>query len=106
MRGSSRTLGNLLKIAAVALVAAAIYQELSKPPDEREWHGRISNLIPYDLRPPTLERLRQRYWNPEDPRIFTEPLFGVGWAINFHTVRQRLERKQDPSTLQDMDDNP
>ncbi|MEE8471285.1 MAG: DUF5808 domain-containing protein [Dehalococcoidia bacterium] len=93
------TLRNLLRIAAVALVAAAVYEELKKPPDKREWHGRIADLIPYDLRPPTVERLRKRFWNPEDPRIFTEHAFGVGWSVNFYTVLQRLQTlRKEPDT--------
>jgi len=87
-------LGNLLKIAAAALLVAALYQELKKPPEEREWHGKVANFVPYEFRPPTLERLRERLWNPEDHRIFTEHVFGVGWAINFHTVLQKLQRSQ------------
>ena len=98
MNNYSKTLGNLLKLAAIALVAAALYQELKKPPEEREWHGKIANFVPYEFRPPTLERLRERLWNPEDPRIFTEHIFGVGWAINFHTLLQMLQKpEEEPS---------
>jgi len=99
MRDYSKTLGNLLKIAAALLVAAALYQELKKPREEREWHGKVLSFVPYEFRPPTLERLRERLWNPEDPRIFTEHVFGVGWSINFHTLLQKLQRpKKEPST--------
>ena len=99
MRDNSNALCNLFKIAAVALVAAAVYQEMKKPPNEREWHGRVADLIPYDFRPPTIERFRERLWNPEDPRLFTEHAFGVGWAINFHTLFERLQTlKGEPST--------
>jgi hypothetical protein len=91
MGHSSKTLGNIFKIVAVALVAAAVYQELQKPPHEREWHGKIANLIPYDFRPPTFERFRERLWNPDDPRLLTEHAFGVGWAINFHALLERLQ---------------
>ena len=91
MSNSTRTLGNLLKIAGVALVAVALYQELKKPPEEREWHGKVADFVPYDFRMPTGERLRKRLWNPEDPRIFTEHFFGVGWSINFYTLFRRLQ---------------
>ena len=37
--------------------------------------------IPYDLRRPTLARLKSRWWNPEEPRLF--PPKSLGWAINF-----------------------
>lgn len=98
MRNNWNRLGNLLKIAAALLVAAALYQELKKPREEREWHGKVANFVPYEFRPPTLARLRERLWNPEDPRIFTEHIFGVGWAINFHTLLQKLQRaEKEPS---------
>jgi hypothetical protein len=98
MSNSTRTLGNLLKIAGAALVAAALYQELKKPPEEREWHGKVADFVPYDFRMPTGERLRKRLWNPEDPRIFTEHFFGVGWSINFYTLFRKLQMlKEEPS---------
>jgi hypothetical protein len=33
--------------------------------------------IPYDLRLPTLARMRERMWNPEDPRIMVPRVFGA-----------------------------
>jgi hypothetical protein len=74
----------------MGLVAAAVYQELQKPPEERTWHGRIGGLVPYDFRPPTPARLRQTYWNPDEPRIFTDRILGLGWAVNFHSLLQVL----------------
>jgi hypothetical protein len=71
------------RLAVVGLTLAAISQEMNKPPAERTWTGKVFNLIPYDFRPPTWDRLRAAYWNPDDPRIFTERPLGVGWAINF-----------------------
>jgi hypothetical protein len=98
MSNNTRTPGNLLRIAAIALIVAALYQELRKPPGEREWHGKVANFVPYDFRMPTGQRLRERFWNPGDPRIFTEHVFGVGWAINFYTVLRKLQMlKEEPS---------
>ncbi|MFC1848507.1 DUF5808 domain-containing protein [Chloroflexota bacterium] len=94
MSKNSSKIGNLLNILAAILIASAVYQELKKPADERTWNGKIANFIPYDLRLPTVERLRERLWNPEDSRIFTEHVFGVGWAINFHTVFRKLSRSR------------
>jgi len=74
----------------VGLIAAAVYQELQKPPEERVWHGRVAGLVPYDFRPPTLERMREAYWNPDEPRIFTDRVLGVGWAINLYSLLQAL----------------
>jgi hypothetical protein len=74
----------------MGLIAAAVYQELRKPPEERTWHGRVAGLVPYDFRLPTLERVREAYWNPDEPRIFTERILGIGWAINLYSLLQVL----------------
>jgi uncharacterized protein DUF5808 len=76
----------IAKVVGAALVAAAVAQELGKPSSERTWHGRLAGFIPYDFRPPTLERVRDAWWNPDDPRIFTDRVFGVGWAVNLGRV--------------------
>ncbi len=88
-------ISNLLKILGAALIASAVYQELKKPAEEREWHGKIADFIPYDFRPPTVERLRERFWNPEDPRIFTEHIFGVGWSINLYAAFRKLPKSRE-----------
>jgi hypothetical protein len=53
-------------------------------------HGTIAG-IPYEFRVPTPQRIRERIWNPDDPRIFTPHLFGVGWTINLPSLRKRNE---------------
>lgn len=80
----------LLQVTAVALTVAAICQELEKPKEEREWHGKIAGFVPYDFRPPTVGRLKESYWNPYDSRIFTADVFGIGFAINLYAVLERL----------------
>lgn len=65
-----------------ALIGAALATELRKPPSQRTWHGRIAGRVPYDLRPPTLTRVRERLWNPADRRILVPTVFGVGWTVN------------------------
>ena len=49
-------------VAGLTLVESALLQELRKPPEQRSWHGRIAGLIPYDLRPPTVERITRAWW--------------------------------------------
>ena len=39
--------------------------------------------VPYDWRPPTVERVKSRWWNPDDSRVFTPKSFGWGYDINF-----------------------
>lgn len=51
-------------------------------------HGRIAG-IPYDFRRPTPVRVKERIWNPRDPRIFTPRVFGVGWAVNLPSLRKK-----------------
>ncbi|HEX2766592.1 MAG TPA: hypothetical protein VHR55_08165 [Candidatus Limnocylindria bacterium] len=80
----------LLRTATLAAFAAAIYTELRKPPEERTWHGKLLGFVPYDFRMPTLERIRQAYWNPRSPKIITDRPIGVGWAINIPTALRRL----------------
>jgi hypothetical protein len=82
--------GWLLRTAAMAAIAGAIYTELSKPPEERTWNGKVAGVVPYDFRLPTMDRLKQAYWNPRSPKVFTARPLGVGWAINFPTALRRL----------------
>jgi hypothetical protein len=81
----------VLRLAVVALVVAAVATELSKPEEERTWHGRVGGMVPYDFRPPTLERIRIAYWNPDSNRLFSDRVFGVGWAVNLHRAKELLE---------------
>jgi Family of unknown function (DUF5808) len=80
MKQRSR-LDNIIAGVAVGAALIAIRQELSKSPSERGWTGKVGP-IPYDFRPPTPSRIRERYWNPNDDRILVPQLFGVGWTIN------------------------
>lgn len=76
---------DLIKLARFVLwasVAAAVYQELRKPPTLRTWHGKVGGAIPYDFRVPTLDHLRQAYWDPDSDVVFSERVWGVGWAVN------------------------
>ena len=86
-----RRLRRIVKLAGFGLMVAAISQEMSKPESDREWHGKVFAVVPYDLRPPTWERIREAYWNPSDPRLFTDRVFGVGWAINLYRAKEYLE---------------
>jgi hypothetical protein len=73
----------------MALVAA-IYQELKKPPEERTWHGKVAGAIPYDFRVPTIDKIREAYWDPQSDRVFSDRVIGVGWAVNIPTAARRL----------------
>jgi len=72
-------------IAGTVLVGTAIYDQLRRQPEQRTWEGRVVG-IPYDFRPPTIERLRQKFWNPNSTSILAPHGFGVGWSINFYPL--------------------
>lgn len=72
----------LVGLAGVGLLVAAIVKELRTPPRKRRWHGTVARVFPYDLRPPTLDRARERLANPKGP-LLAPQVFGVGWTINF-----------------------
>ncbi len=46
--------------------------------------------VPYDMRMPTVERVRSRWWNPSDPRIWMPRAFGIGWDLNFGALAVAL----------------
>jgi hypothetical protein len=66
----------------MVLIAWALLQELRKPAAERTWTGTVAGIVPYDFRRPTLARVRQRLWAPDNPRIIVPRAFGVGWTLN------------------------
>lgn len=74
-------LRDIWKLILAIVGVIAIIQELRKPSDEREWHGRVG-FFPYDFRMPTIGRLKETYWDPEGP-LLSGKVFGVGWAPNF-----------------------
>jgi hypothetical protein len=80
----------LLRMAAFAALAGAVYTELRKPPDERTWHGRLFGFVPYDFRPPTPAKVIGAWWNPKSDQVVGDPVFGVGWSINVAALADRL----------------
>jgi len=74
-------LSRLLQLIWMGLAAAAIYKEIQKPADEREWHGDVAGFVPYDFRIPTVERAKNRLWDPHGDLIGPQ-VFGVGWTLN------------------------
>ncbi len=71
-----------ISLIGVAVAVAAVVQELRKPARKRGWHGDVAGFVPYDLRLPTLDRLRRAWWNPGDRRLLTGMPFGIGWSVN------------------------
>jgi hypothetical protein len=72
-------------ILLLFFVGAAIAQQLQRPPEERTWYGKIAG-IPYDFRLPTVERIRDTFWNKNTSKIFLPQAFGIGWSINLYPI--------------------
>jgi len=75
----------IISVLMAVLVGAAIRDQLSRPPEERTWHGTVAGF-PYDFRIPTIEKLRSTFWNPNDSRLLVPQAFGIGWTINFYRL--------------------
>jgi len=86
-----RRIRRLVRFTAFALVAAAVATELAKPAPERTWQGKVFGVVPYDFRPPTWQKVREAYWNPESDRLFSDRVFGVGWALNLYRAKTLME---------------
>ncbi len=52
--------------------------------------GKVAGL-PYDWRKPTVERVKSRWWNPNDQRVFTPKAFGWGYDVNLYEVGRRMK---------------
>jgi hypothetical protein len=87
-----RRVRRLVRLTAFGLVVAAVATELSKPEPERTWEGRVLGVVPYDFRPPTWDRIRDAYWNSRSNRLFSDRVFGVGWAVNLHQAKTLMEQ--------------
>jgi hypothetical protein len=82
---------SLVALGGVALLGAAVVKELRTPARKRRWRGRIGPF-PYDLRPPTVARARERMWNPKGALVAPH-VFGVGWTLNFGRLLALARRR-------------
>jgi hypothetical protein len=85
-------LSKLLQWVWFALAATAIYKELQKPADEREWNGQVAGVVPYDFRVPTVERVRERLWDPYGGFVSPQ-VFGVGWTLNLGRAWREVKER-------------
>jgi hypothetical protein len=72
------------RVVAAVAVAGAIFFGATRRQKVGTYLG-----IPYDWRRPTLALIRERFWNAEDPRVFTPKVFGWGWSINVAALLRR-----------------
>ena len=83
----------IVRILGIGLVAAAVVKELRTPKSDRQWHGLLVGFVPYDFRPPTLDRLRASVWDPDSSQVVTPQVFGVGWSLNLGRLLRRRRHK-------------
>ena len=93
MKNENRNLRTLIGAAALALLAAAVVRELSIPREQRTWHGRVMG-VPYDLRRPTWRRVQESWWAPQDPRLVTPRVLGVGWSVNLGRIAALVKARR------------
>jgi hypothetical protein len=88
-------LKRFVTLVTIGLAVAAVVKELRLPEEERTWNGKVAAVVPYDFRFPTLERAKERLWDPEAEHVIGPRVFGVGWAVNVGKVvamvRSRLD---------------
>src|SRR5437016_7174413 len=87
----------MMVMGIAALMGLAIREQLQMPPEERTWHGTLYG-IPYDFRWPTIERLRETFWNKDTARVLVPQVFGMGWSINFYPLINPPTAEQMPET--------
>jgi hypothetical protein len=84
-------LRNVRRGLTTLVIGAAVADQLRRPPEDRTWYGNIGG-VPYDLRPPTFDRLRATVWNKDNPKLVVPTFFGVGWSINFYPLVHLVSR--------------
>ena len=76
---------SMLRVATSLFTVAVVVHAVRS----KQSHGKFLG-VPFEFRFPTVSRVRERWWNREDRRIFTPHVFGVGWSLNLYQVRERL----------------
>ncbi len=76
-------LKGFIQLVTIGLAVAAVVKELRTPQEQRTWNGKVASVVPYDFRMPTIERAKERLWNPESEKLIGPRVFGVGWSPNF-----------------------
>ncbi len=74
----------LITVVTGLLAAGRMSQRQGRQP-----YGRIAG-VPYDFRPPSMDRLKESIWAPDDPHLLKPHSFGVGYSLNLGAVARRL----------------
>ena len=81
---------------AIGLIAVvALWDQLRRPAGQHTWHGRVAG-VPYDFRPPTLERAKAKLWDRSNPSLLAPHLWGIGWTVNLYRLAHPLEEPAKP----------
>ena len=83
-------MSGLIRLALLVVVAGVVYAEVRKGPGDERLHGKSLGFVPYDLRPPALAQMARTYWDPNDPRVLTGRVSGIGWGVNLAAVVKRI----------------
>ena len=51
--------------------------------------GKVGGVVPYDFERPTVQKLRDTWWNPSSDRILVPQAFSVGWTVNLAALKRR-----------------
>lgn len=94
-RGRKRGGPGVFQLVMLALAVAAVSKELRKDKEDRTWHGTVAGFVPYEFRVPTVERFRERVWDPEGAHLLSPHVFGVGWSVNVGRIVELVRRKVD-----------
>jgi hypothetical protein len=93
-QGKQNRVQQLIRLVTIALAVTAVVKEMRTPPADRTWHGVVARYVPYDLRAPTVARVRERMWSPESEHLINPRVFGIGWTLNagrlVSLVRQKV----------------
>ena len=79
-----RLVTSLRKFGIVFAMATVVYALKT-----RQSHGEFLR-VPFEFRIPTPRRVRDRWWNKNDSRLFTPHVFGVGWSVNLYRLLSLL----------------
>ncbi len=90
----------ILLALGVLLTVAAVSEQLRRPRERRTWQGHIVGL-PYDLRPPSPQRIAANWWKPDDDRLLLPRVFGVGWDVKLHQLYVLVKRNRRKGGSQD-----
>ena len=77
----------LLRIGMILFATATVMYAVRN----KKSHGTFLK-VPFDFRVPTPQKVRKHIWNPEDPRLFTPHIFGIGWVPNVYQVMQLVHQ--------------